>query len=92
MIVTTLGSVYRRKLGGDGVSDIFSSYVSFDGTNHGNLGGVLPLEGDTLGILEITEYGTRPGLMYGLVCGYNEVIKIGVSDGEIMGTTLRSEY
>ena len=45
---------------------------SFDGTNYGNLEGVVPGEGDTMVILEENVYGTKQG----------------ISDGEFMGTTL----
>ena len=53
-----------------------SSYVSFDGTNDGNLEGLFPGEGNTMVILEGNVYG----------------IKLGISDGEVMGTTLGSVY
>ena len=49
---------------------------SFDGTNDGNLEGVVPGEGDTMVILEENVYGT----------------KLGISDGEFMGTTLGYVY
>ena len=47
-----LVSVYRRTIGGDEISGMVSSYVSFDGTNYGNLEGVFPGEGNTMVILE----------------------------------------
>ena len=71
-----LGSVYRRKKRGDEISGMVSSYVSFYGTNYGNLEGVVPGEGNTMVILEGNGYGT----------------KLGVSDGEFMGTTLGYVY
>ena len=53
-----------------------SSYISSDGTNDGNLEGVFPGEGYTMVILEGNGYG----------------IKLGISDGEVMGTTLGYVY
>ena len=54
-----LGSVDRRKNGGDEISGMVSSYVSFDGTNDGNLEGVVPGEGDPMVILEGNGYGIK---------------------------------
>ena len=53
-----------------------SSYVSFDSTNDGNLEGLVPGEGHTMVILEGNGYG----------------IKLGISDGEVMGTTIGYVY
>ena len=53
-----------------------SSCVSFDCTNDGNLEGVFPGEGYPMVILEGNGYG----------------IKLGISDGEVMGTTLGYLY
>ena len=42
MLGPILVSVDRRKNGGDKISGMVSSYVSFYGTNYGNLEGVVP--------------------------------------------------
>ena len=67
MLRPILVSVDRRKNGGDEILGMISSYVSFDGTNDGNLEGVVPGEGDPMVILEGNWYG----------------IKLCISDGEI---------
>ena len=66
----------QKKNGGDEISGMVSSYVSFDGTNDGNIEGVVPGEGNTRVILEGNGHG----------------IKLGISDGEFMGTTLGYVY
>ena len=71
-----LGSLDRRKNGNDEISGMVSSYVSFDGTNDGNLEGVVPGEGNKMVVLEGNGYG----------------IKLGIYDGEVMGTTLGYVY
>ena len=76
MLGPILGYVDRRKNGGDEISGMVSSYVSCDVTNDGILERVVPGEGDPMVILEGNVYG----------------IKIGISDGEVMGTTLRYVY
>ena len=76
MLGTILGSIDRRKDGGDEISGMVYSYVSCDGTNDGNLEVVVPGEGDPMVVLEGNGYG----------------IKLGISDGEVMGTTLGYVY
>ena len=76
MLGPILGSVDRRKNGGDEILGMVSSYVSFDGTNDGKLERVLPGEDDPMVILEGNWYG----------------IKLGISDGEVMGATLGYVY
>ena len=76
MLGPILRYVYRRKNGWDEVLRMVSSYLSFDVTNDGNLEGVVTGEGDTMVILE----------------GNGYVIKLCISDGEFMGTTLGYVY
>ena len=76
MLGPILISVDRRTIGGDEISGMVYSDVPFDGTNDGNLEVVVPGEGDPMVILE----------------GNGYVIKLGISDGEVMGTTLGYVY
>ena len=45
---------------------------------------------EPLGFIEGKTYGPILGYTDGLVCGCHEIIKLGISDGEVMGTTLRN--
>ena len=65
MLGPILGSLDRRKNGNDEISGMVFSYVSFDGTNDGNLEGVVPGEGNAMVILEGNGYGTKLGISDG---------------------------
>ena len=65
MLGPILVSVDRRKNGGDEISGMVSSYVSFYGTNDGNLEGVVPGEGNKMVVLEGNGYGTKLGISDG---------------------------
>ena len=65
---TTLGSAGKIKLGYYEGSELVSSYGSFDGTNGDNLEGLVPGDGDPLGIVEGTGYGKILSKLDGVVC------------------------
>ena len=68
VLVTALEAAYRSKLGGDKNSGLVSSYGSFGGPNNDNLEGLVPGDGDPLGIVEGTGYGKILSKLDGVVC------------------------
>ena len=65
---------------------------SFEGQNFGNLEGSVLGDGDPMESAEVKIYGTRQEYTDGVEISFPEVITLGISDGQVLGTTLESSY
>ena len=64
--------------------------ISFEVLNDVNLDGSVLGDGYPLEVLEVTKDTTRTRYMGEIVCCFPKVIKLGIYDGEVLGTILVS--